>query len=72
MERARSIPCYAGDTVSLSVNSKRKVACILDHDRWTVQSYDLSTDEDEDEEQEEDMTQERDVSSLTVEEAMDL
>lgn len=46
------------------------MACILDHDRWTVQSYDLSTDEDEDEEQEEDL--ERDASNLTIEEGMDL
>jgi hypothetical protein len=70
IDRARSIPYHAGDTISLSVSNKRKVVCILDHDRWTVQSHDLSADEGEDEEQEEDL--ERDASNLTIEESMDL
>jgi hypothetical protein len=47
-----------GDSVSLAVNSKRKVAVLLDHDLSTVYSYDLSADDDVDAEESHEVDQE--------------
>lgn len=35
------------ETVSLAVSSRRKVAVLLDQERWTAYAYDLSEDDGE-------------------------
>ena len=69
LTRSRIIPSSkGGEAVSLAVNSKRKVAVLLDHDSWTVYSYDISADDEDEEEAEESQEVEQDAEedSMTM------